>query len=396
MRENTRGRKPGRKLFITTLMCVLTFAVSGAAAAFKNIQVGDHAFPVELTDLEGRDHSLARYRETGSVLVLFWATWSERSLRELEDLTKLGSQYGDEGLQILAINVDNQSLGHEDMQKIRSTLLERGIELPVLIDDGLETYNEWGVIAVPATAIVEESGTIVFDLSSYPTSGYLDVDEAIRKTLGLHAEVEGPATAETGYKPARNAMLHFGLGKRHAEKGSLTKALPEFQKAAEADSRWADPRIYMGFLHLMEGQQDKARLSLELAGNLEKDREEVLLLRSYLLVKGQKVDEALALLQSKEFGVPRDDPQSLSAEPEPEVTGPPGEAKEPDAAPAGEAGLEGVRALTEEGRMEEASRQLEEIIARRLDEFGFVMKKMKKLSAMEKMKLMMEKKQEQQ
>ena len=48
------------------------------------------------------------------------------------------------------------------------------------------------------------------------------------------------------------------------------------------------------------------------------------------------------------------------------------------------------------GRKEEASKVLDEYIVARLGDFGMVLKKEKELSAMEKMRLMMQKKREQQ
>jgi len=98
-----------RSLIALPLIGIMTFSVSGAAAAFKNIKVGDQALPVQLEDLQGQEHSLAKYRESKAVLLFFWATWSQRSLTELADLEKFQAEYSDKGLKILAVNVENQA-----------------------------------------------------------------------------------------------------------------------------------------------------------------------------------------------------------------------------------------------------------------------------------------------
>ena len=49
-----------RSLIVLPLIVFMTISVSGAAAAFKNIKVGDQALPVKLEDLEGHEHSLAK------------------------------------------------------------------------------------------------------------------------------------------------------------------------------------------------------------------------------------------------------------------------------------------------------------------------------------------------
>ena len=382
------------------LIGVFTFSVSGAAAAFKNIKVGDQALPVELNDLDGKEHSLTRYREAEAVLLFFWATWSERSLTELADLNKLQKEYGEKGLQILAVNVENQSLEDKDLNRIRSILNEREVSFPVLIDHGLKTYNDWGVIATPSTAIITSDGIVFFDLSSYPSSGFLDMDLAIRKALGLYVEEEKPQKGEPEYVPVQEALLHFGMGKRHAQKGFMTKALPELDKAAMADSKWAEPHIYLGFVHIRMGDNQKAGSSLDRASQLDPERREIIWLRGYLLAAQEKVDEAVALLQGVESagkaGVKPgaktpDSPGSESAvddSSENLILGP-----DPEAAQTA-LDLSEVLALIEAGKTAEAARTLQGLLTERLGDAGFVMKK-KKMSAMEKMKLMMQQNQEQ-
>ena len=363
-----------RRSFIAlTLVGLMTFSVSGAAAAFKNIKVGDQALPVQLQDLEGQEHSLAEYRDSKAILLFFWATWSQRSHAELADLAKFHAQYGDKGLQILAVNVENQKIDDEDLRQIRAVLEENEISYPVLIDEGLKTYNEWGVIATPTTAIVSSDGVVTFDLSSYPTSGYLDMEQAIQKALGLYVEEEKAAEVEPSYVPKREAMLHLGLGRRHAEKGFMTKALPELEKAAVADSGWAEPQMYLGYVHFRMGEGEKAGASLEKASLLDPERSEIAWLRGYLLVAEERVDDAIALLQG--IG---------SSEPSPPVPGSTPEGAE------GSLDLSETLALRDAGKTDEAGKALEELLAGALGEAGFTMKK-KKMSAMEKMKLMMQK-----
>ena len=405
-------RRVFRRNFIAlTLIGIMTFSVSGAAAAFKNIKVGDHALPVQLEDLEGQEHSLAKYRESKAILLFFWATWSQRSLTELADLKKFQAEYGDKGLQILAINVENQKMSDEDLRQIRSVLEENEISYPVLIDQGLKTYNEWGVIATPTTAIVSTDGVVIFDLSSYPTSAYLDMEQSIQKALGLYVEEEKAADIEPSYVPTREALLHLGLGKRHAQKGFMTKALPELEKAAIADSGWAEPQMYLGFVHFRMGESEKASASLEKASQLDPERLEITWLRGYLLVVDEKVDEAIALLQSGEpvepqSGEPVEPQGDIPAKTQIEESGQVAEdgsqvtSAASDASTAGTpmAEVQGtmgepldlseVLVLKDAGKTDEAAKVLEELLAGKLGEAGFTMKK-KKMSAMEKMQLMM-------
>ena len=393
-----------RSLIVLPLIVFMTISVSGAAAAFKNIKVGDQALPVKLEDLEGQEHSLAKYRESKAILLFFWATWSQRSLTELADLKKFNAEYGEKGLQILAVNVENQAMDEEDLKQIRKVLEENEIDYPILIDKGLTTYNEWGVIATPTTAIVGSDGVVTFDLSSYPSSAYLDMEQGIQKALGLYVEKEAEASVEPSYMPNRTALLHVGMGKRHVEKGFMTKALPELEKAAVADSGWAEPHLYMGFVHFRMGDGEKAGPSLEKAAQLDPQRLETTWLRAYLLVSEEKVDDAIALLQGGEpvetpgeGPAPADQDSSQAASPVSSAASDTAAAGTPMLAAEGAGDepldLSEVIALKDAGKHDEAAKALEELLAGKLGEVGFTMKKKEKMSAMEKMQLMMQEKQ---
>ena len=393
-----------RNLIVLPLIVFMTISVSGAAAAFKNIKVGDQALPVKLEDLEGQEHSLAKYRESKAILLFFWATWSQRSLTELADLKKFNAEYGEKGLQILAVNVENQAMDEEDLKQIRKVLEENEIDYPILIDKGLTTYNEWGVIATPTTAIVGSDGVVTFDLSSYPSSAYLDMEQGIQKALGLYVEEEAEASVEPSYVPNRTALLHVGMGKRHTEKGFMTKALPELEKAAVADSGWAEPHLYMGFVHFRMGDGEKAGASLEKAAQLDPQRLETTWLRAYLLASEEKVDDAIALLQGNEpvetpgeGPAPADQDSSQAALPVSSAASDTATAGTPMLAAEGAGDepldLSEVIALKDAGKHDEAAKALEELLAGKLSEAGFTMKKKKKMSAMEKMQLMMQEKQ---
>jgi peroxiredoxin len=383
-----------RSLIALPLIGIMTFSVSGAAAAFKNIKVGDQALPVQLEDLQGQEHSLAKYRESKAVLLFFWATWSQRSLTELADLEKFQAEYSDKGLKILAVNVENQAMDDADLRQIQSVLEENEISYTVLIDQGLKTYNDWGVIATPTTAIITSDGLVTFDLSSYPSSAYFDMEVAIQKALGLYVEEVVDEDAKPAYVPVREALLHLGMGKRHAEKGFMTKALPELEKAAVADSGWAEPHMYLGFVHFRMEDGEKADASLEKAAQLDPERVEIHWLRGYLLVAEEKVDDAIALLQSDESAEPQGDGSGSAAEEAsgaekttPEVAA----ATKPAPLEAGEELLDltEVLALQDAGKTAEAGKALQDLLAGKLEEAGFTMKKKKKMSAMEKMQLMM-------
>jgi len=379
------------------LVSFFLISVSGAAAAFKNIKVGDQALPVELEDLAGDTHSFSSLKDSKAVLVFFWATWSQRSLKELEDLKKIQEMYEEKGLRILAVNVENQNLDSEDRAQISSIVEKLGLTFPVVLDEGLKTYSSWGVIATPTTALVDEAGTVVFDLSSYPTRGYLDIDEAVQKALGLYVEEEVAADRKPAYVPDKNSMLHFGLGKRLLQKGFVSKALPELEQAAVADTHYPEPLIYLGLARIRDGNSEGAKEAVDKALALDGDRAEARLLSAHLLLEEQKLDEALSLLQSsvtvpkKEASVKDEEapvPEAVQVEKAVE-TKTAEESADADEKTEPGVDLANVIALKEDGKTDEAVKALETYISSQLKTFDIQLVKKSKLSAMEKMQMMM-------
>ena len=354
---------------LTALLVVGIFliAASGAAAAFKNLMVGDQALPIELEDLGNNVHTQVDYGDSGAVLLFFWATWSGRSLRELDDLVKLDDQYREKGLRIVAINVENQTMDSQDLARIDEVLKDRNVGFPMLVDQKLKTYNEWGVIATPSTALVDRGGNVVFDLSSYPTSGYLEIETAVQKALGLYVEEEVDVAQKPSYEPTREALLHLGLGKRLMEKGFMSKAIPELAKSAAADSRYPDSHIYLGYAYIKDGREEEARVPLATAQELDPERSESVLLLAHLSISQEKLDEALDILLGRELPEPGTEPAEDSG---------------PD--------LSDVLALQDEGKDKEAVEKLDGIIKAELAQLGLPLGE-KKVDAMEKMRLMMEK-----
>jgi peroxiredoxin len=399
---------------LTALIVVGFFliAVSGAAAAFKNLKVGDQALPIELEDLEKNVHTLADYGDSTAVLLFFWATWSDRSLKELEDLVKLDEQYREKGLRIVAINVENQTMDSQDMAKIQQAVQDGNVSFPVLIDEGLKTYNEWGVIATPSTALVDRDGNVVFDLSSYPTAGYMEIETAVQKALGLYVEEEVEVAQKPSYEPTREALLHLGLGKRLMEKGFMSKAIPELEKSAAADSHYPDSHIYLGYAYVKDGKEEEAQVPLARAHEIDPQRPETVLLLAHLSVSQEKLDEAIDILLGKglpeaevevegkpqsgepasaettEGGTVGDEPADLPPD-EVQVEGLVEETSAPEAADTGP-DLSEVLALRDEGKTKEAAEKLDDIIKIELTQLGLPLEE-EKVDPMEKMKLMMEK-----
>lgn len=105
------------------------------------------------TDPEGGEHSLADY--AGQVVLLnFWATWCAPCREEMPALNSLQKELGGEDFQVVTI-----ATGRNPQPAIDKFFTEAEIDsLPVLLDPRQKLAREFGVVAMPATILIDRDG----------------------------------------------------------------------------------------------------------------------------------------------------------------------------------------------------------------------------------------------
>ena len=110
--------------------------------------------------LEGDTIALADLR--GSVLVVnLWATWCHPCVKELPSLERLQAMLGDEGLRVLAINVDRlpEARAAEEVARFMD---EIGVELTVLLDPAGRAETVFGAMGLPTTVVIGRDGGLAY------------------------------------------------------------------------------------------------------------------------------------------------------------------------------------------------------------------------------------------
>jgi len=106
-----------------------------------------------LQDLEGKPLNLESYR--GKVVVLdFWATWCAPCRTEIPHFVKLQEQYGEQGLQVVGISMDDTA------KPVREFYREFKMNYPVAVGNEQVAEAYGGVLGLPVTFLIGRDGRI--------------------------------------------------------------------------------------------------------------------------------------------------------------------------------------------------------------------------------------------
>ncbi len=171
-----------RSLLLPTLViAAISFSIwwldyrpdGGNASPISGEEYGPRALPVELAPpgassgpqkdklapdfllptLDGADLRLSDLRGQ-AVLLNFWATWCAPCRREIPQFVAAYDQYRDQGLVIVAVNVQ------EGKDTIRRYAEDFGMDFPVAIDASGKVVDSYRLLGLPTTYFIDRDGVV--------------------------------------------------------------------------------------------------------------------------------------------------------------------------------------------------------------------------------------------
>lgn len=289
-------------LNITTSLAMITvmfFLIPHAGATFKYIKTGMEVPDITLKTLKGDEVSLAGLKGSPASIIIFWATWSARSISALKEVQKIAEEYGEKGLNVLTVNVNSPKMKYQDTQDVIKMKDDLKLSLKVAVDDGYQAYNTFGVVATPSFAVLDSNGTIVHEAASFRKATADELRTEVEVLLGLRERGEEDAVMETAYKPERKSLLYYNLSRNLLSQGNREKAIRKLEDSVEADPKFPAPRVLLGHLLLSERTEDSLAKAEKLFREaIAADPENVSALSGLgeVLLEKDSVDEALEVL----------------------------------------------------------------------------------------------------
>jgi thiol-disulfide isomerase/thioredoxin len=139
------------------VLAVIALALAGclASSAPQKDILGTPAPDFELETISGERVNLKSLR--GKVVVLdFWAVWCGPCEESMPFFQKLQDQYGNEGLEVVGLHVDDRM---PEPKEVQAFLDERSIHYRNLVST-TEVDDKFMIYAMPTTYLIDREGVI--------------------------------------------------------------------------------------------------------------------------------------------------------------------------------------------------------------------------------------------
>ena len=184
------------RLYINLTLLLLLVSFSGKALAFNRLKIGD-TLPqnIALRDLDNKEVRLGKTSK-GDLLALVFFKFAEvdayrdYSKEEIAHLAKLYDQYSAKGFKVLAVYCpwNDSGISKKEEWQLRSMIDSQKLPFPVVVDNGLKLMSKFGAYTLPALALSDSSGKVLYTLDAYPNYAEKEITQKVQNTLNIKPE----------------------------------------------------------------------------------------------------------------------------------------------------------------------------------------------------------------
>ncbi|MCU7810904.1 MAG: TlpA family protein disulfide reductase [Candidatus Thiodiazotropha sp. (ex Notomyrtea botanica)] len=143
-----------KNVIIGVLLLLVSTTVVSAGLGLRTYNDPKIVNDFATSDLSGQSHQRSDYANK-PFIVSFWATWCVPCIKEMPHLQRAAELLVEDGVRVLTVN------SGEGREKIESFLKRRPIKLPILLDENAVMIEQWRVLALPTSYLVNADGLVV-------------------------------------------------------------------------------------------------------------------------------------------------------------------------------------------------------------------------------------------
>ena len=138
---------------------------------------GNHKAPGFTLPGQNKTIELSKYK--GKVVYLdFWASWCDPCKRSFPWMNELQTLYGEDGFEIIAINLDTSRKDAEEFLK------QMPAKFDVAFDKSGKTAEAYNLKAMPSSFLIDRNGRLVHKSLGYRAEEKKIVEKKIQKLVG--------------------------------------------------------------------------------------------------------------------------------------------------------------------------------------------------------------------
>lgn len=127
------------------------------------VSVGTKAPDFNLPGVDGRDYSLGSFADKQAVVIIFSCNHCPYVVANEDRMTELQADYADRGVQLVAINPnDDIRYPADSFEAMKTRAAEKGFNFLYLRDETQQVARAYDASVTPEVFVVDATGTVVY------------------------------------------------------------------------------------------------------------------------------------------------------------------------------------------------------------------------------------------